>query len=406
MLNSPAQQGVLSSDASPFAQLMACLGDGASPDGPHPLFPTPARTPDDTGSTAAADALTQSALLAAMAGLVAAMSPPQPVPIPSLPDNLRSAAVFLSPDDASARLEPTLFGSAVDAAPKTAGEPNAPPSAAAPVHAAVAEPSADLPALSDLETPMTPSPRGGRQPIPAAEVLTAIPQENAPSDDRHAATTRSTRTSPGSQDAAFSELSKAAFGEKRDAARYMRHASPDAERATGVTAAVLTRSDASNTEHRAPNPEHPTPHADPERARVVEQVTQKIETLRLSHGRQEITLHLHPEHLGELRLTVVADRESVTARIVADTPFVRQAMEESREHLRAALEQKGFTLQGLDVALNQGGGERRFAPFLPETGSPSPRGSHPTADAAAEPAPVSAMLRAPGRQNGRLDYQA
>lgn len=104
-----------------------------------------------------------------------------------------------------------------------------------------------------------------------------------------------------------------------------------------------------------------------DRLHIVEQVVRTLEALRLTHGEQRMTLHLQPEHLGDLRLSVVVEKEHVTAHILVESQIVRQAVEESKEQLRAALAQKGFTLDGLDVSLNHGNAERRFSSPLPES---------------------------------------
>ena len=143
-----------------------------------------------------------------------------------------------------------------------------------------------------------------------------------------------------------------------------------------------------------------------DRIRVVEQIAQKLEAMRQTQGRQEVTLHLRPDHLGDLHLTVVTDRTTLSAHIVAETTAARQAVEEGRAQLRSTLEQKGFTLQGLDVSLSQGG-ERRSQPFVAQPLAPTPGSS--ASRRVVEPAAQAATDVRSGRttrQVGRLDYQA
>jgi len=437
-------------------QMLDRVGQGG---GPLPATNEGSRSAADPGQT---DRPTALPLLSGQADARAAPRA-SPVVAEPLPETTpRREGLFGESD--SVRLEPERDGSAVDAAPMAAGEPNAPPRAAAQIPEAAssltilsdglvrgdsAEPrfeavpesplhvASQQAAIVDADVSATPpSDRGDgmastvsarhtdlsgssaveasrttlttverEQPPSAAAVPAADPPENARRSDRFAAPMQPTKTSTESPDAAFSAPSKTAGGERRGASPSERRSPPNADLTAGVGA--FTRAEAPESVSSTPNTEHRTPNTDTDRLRVVEQVTQKIETMRLAHGRQEVTLRLHPEHLGELRLTVVADRENVTARIVAETPFVRQVVEEGKEHLRAALEQKGFTLQGLDVALNQGGGERRFAPFLPDYQPPSPRTHHhPAEAAAAEPMLARAARTTPLRINGRLDYQA
>jgi flagellar hook-length control protein FliK len=144
-----------------------------------------------------------------------------------------------------------------------------------------------------------------------------------------------------------------------------------------------------------------------DRVRVVEQILQKLETMRLTQGRQEITLHLKPEHLGRLQVTIVTDRENVFARIVAENPQIRQAVESGRDALREALEQRGMTLQHLDVSSQQGYGGGRQMPFDPEPFASSARAyrvsGHAEAEKTETPRP---SVVTPSRLAGRVDYVA
>lgn len=142
-----------------------------------------------------------------------------------------------------------------------------------------------------------------------------------------------------------------------------------------------------------------------DRARVVEQVSHKLDTMRLLNGRQEITLHLKPEHLGNLQMTITTDRENVTARILAETSTAKQAVEEGKEHLRSTLENKGFQLQGLDVSLDQQRGqERAFQPFSFEQTPNRPfRPLVPTV-VTPEDDTAAAAGKVRDRAKGRLDY--
>jgi len=90
-----------------------------------------------------------------------------------------------------------------------------------------------------------------------------------------------------------------------------------------------------------------------DRAHLVQQLTRHIESVQAANGRGEISLNLTPEHLGALRLTIVRDAGNVSARIVVETAQAHQAVDSAREHLRTALENRGLTLESLDVSLNR-----------------------------------------------------
>src|SRR5262249_16064793 len=76
----------------------------------------------------------------------------------------------------------------------------------------------------------------------------------------------------------------------------------------------------------------------------------RIQTINSLNGRHEVSMRLHPDQLGEVRLTLTlgGGGNQISARFQAETELARQAMSEGREQLRAALEQKGFSLQSLD----------------------------------------------------------
>jgi flagellar hook-length control protein FliK len=236
---------------------------------------------------------------------------------------------------------------------------------------------------------------------PAAELVAAIPADNARTGERLAAPTRMTTASSGSQISANTATDSTALGEGHDAAGRERQPSPEA--AGSSILAVPSRQTGST---------HITPVADPpsaslhDRVQVINQLADRLETMRLSQGRHEVMMQLKPDHLGELSLTIVAERHTVTAHITADTPYVRQVVEDGREQLRTALEQKGFTLQGFDVALNQGGAERRFAFAAPVM---APLTTRPLSASAIEVEQQSYPVLVPQRiyrLDGRLDYQA
>jgi hypothetical protein len=154
----------------------------------------------------------------------------------------------------------------------------------------------------------------------------------------------------------------------------------------------------------------------------------------VTNGRHEVTLRLSPEHLGELRLTIVADRGQIAARFFAETAQARQAMSEGREQLRAALEQKGYTLHSLEIdtlsardseaikpapgqsqgaaldfSMNSGhlAGERRFgSPLSGEQDSTRSTVQSVRADRGSVPEAPDAGNHPPRRRaDGRLDYQ-
>jgi flagellar hook-length control protein FliK len=245
----------------------------------------------------------------------------------------------------------------------------------------------------------------------AAIPVAAITQDNQQTAPRNVATERSTTMSLGSVLAGPSETgtdTEADFAEQgrprnggRNSSDRAASLKPKPEQTSAATGPSSVESPL-----KAGPAESVPPLSTHERVRVVEQLAQKLDTMRIASGRQEVTVHLRPDHLGDLRVTIVADRQDVTTRVVADTVAARDAVHEGREQLRSALEQKGYSLQGLDVSLS-GGSQRRMPQFEQEParipGSPAgERARQESQTSAADPGSgTRASLRA-----GRLDYQA
>lgn len=99
-----------------------------------------------------------------------------------------------------------------------------------------------------------------------------------------------------------------------------------------------------------------------ERMQVIEQVSQKLETMRLQSGNGEINLHLRPEHLGEIQIRLTSGSEGVNARIIAESHPVQQALVEAKEHLQRSLESRGVVLNSYEVSLMQSAFSGRQSP--------------------------------------------
>lgn len=200
---------------------------------------------------------------------------------------------------------------------------------------------------------------------------------------------------------AFVDTTESRITEARKASSEKQDAAPKAEPAAHALPAHRSETSAPVASTRPPD----SPSQD--QFHMVEQIVRKLEALRLTHGEQRMTLHLQPEHLGDLRLTVAVEKDHVTAHILAESQIVRQAVEESKEQLRTALAQKGFTLDGLDVSLNHGSAERRFPSPLPESHLRPLPSARPILMPESEPsAPLTLVRVRGGYASGRLDYVA
>ncbi len=89
-------------------------------------------------------------------------------------------------------------------------------------------------------------------------------------------------------------------------------------------------------------------------ARVVEPVRTLLREMPATPGRQEVTLSLSPDGLGELRIRVSATPDGeVRAAIVATTAEAKASLETAMEGLRHTLAERGLRLEGFTVSLTQ-----------------------------------------------------
>jgi flagellar hook-length control protein FliK len=107
--------------------------------------------------------------------------------------------------------------------------------------------------------------------------------------------------------------------------------------------------------------------------------TQIVRALRMQWGRQggEATIHLKPEYLGNLTVSLRVEQGVVTAHLIASSAEVRQWIEANEPLLRQGLAQQHLDLDRLTVIEEEsdadvgdrehGGRERRDEPRRPPT---------------------------------------
>lgn len=414
---------------------------------PAPVLTAKLPTPTETPAPANPDGLGQPVVnsdsplaIAAKLGTQVIEAKSQP-PIPTAPPAPQSDPVSLEQKISADKLATET--SAVPTAPTVsaiaqAGKPQPAGMVNVVTEGIIAAPQTQNTILLPQTTAVATGAPTPTAPEVSAVSTTVVRPENAEPSNRNTATQRPAMEPPGGQASAISAIGRAALEEgKADTSpghgsggrQAGSTSSSDAE-AADRTGNYSSAPASFSNELEGAAPSTPKPLDVEERMRVVEQVQRRIDSIQLNNGRHEVTLRLHPDHLGEVRLTLVADRNQITARIVAETSQARQAMTEGREQLRAALEQKGFSLKSLDVSqlsakdaeaartahaqsmqsLNQGmnfGGERRSGGAMMNQGS---NGQAVVRTSASEQAaePVSAAQEAGPirRRNGRLDYSA
>lgn len=88
-----------------------------------------------------------------------------------------------------------------------------------------------------------------------------------------------------------------------------------------------------------------------DRANVIAQVTQHLESMRLTEGSGELRVHLAPEHLGNVQITVTSHADGLVARIAVESAQVQQVMDGAKEHLRSTLEARGLHVDSVEVSV-------------------------------------------------------
>lgn len=85
-----------------------------------------------------------------------------------------------------------------------------------------------------------------------------------------------------------------------------------------------------------------------DRVRIIEQIIQKAKVL-VKEGRSEITVQLHPEHLGSVKIKVKMENSTISARFQVDNPEVKQLIEANLPRLKETLDHQGLRIDEFDV---------------------------------------------------------
>jgi flagellar hook-length control protein FliK len=75
-------------------------------------------------------------------------------------------------------------------------------------------------------------------------------------------------------------------------------------------------------------------------------------TLRTTQGHSEVQIRLKPEFLGNVKMTIAADKEQVMVRVVTDQPMVKEIIETHLHQLKTELQNQGLTIDKFDVMVN------------------------------------------------------
>lgn len=86
---------------------------------------------------------------------------------------------------------------------------------------------------------------------------------------------------------------------------------------------------------------------------VMDRVTHAVRSMK--DGSYTVTLHLQPEHLGEVRLQLHVAGTAVETLITVANPEARQSLADRGDQLREQLNQAGLSLSGFSVSTGQEG---------------------------------------------------
>ena len=92
----------------------------------------------------------------------------------------------------------------------------------------------------------------------------------------------------------------------------------------------------------------------PFQATVMDQIVDKA-AMRSINGRSEIQIQLKPEFLGKVQMNIVADKDQLTVRIVADQSVVKDIIETHIHHLKTELQNQGLAVEKIEVLVNSDG---------------------------------------------------
>jgi flagellar hook-length control protein FliK len=83
---------------------------------------------------------------------------------------------------------------------------------------------------------------------------------------------------------------------------------------------------------------------------VVKEVANRLEMLAATRSREGVTIHLNPEHLGQITVVLRTVGKDLGAELFASNDNVRKALHENQTQLAQAMESKGYSVTTVNVA--------------------------------------------------------
>jgi flagellar hook-length control protein FliK len=93
-------------------------------------------------------------------------------------------------------------------------------------------------------------------------------------------------------------------------------------------------------------------------SQALNQIVQKA-ALHLNNGQNELRIDLKPEFLGQLRMHIITDSHQVTVKIIAESHFVKDMIENNFNQLKQDLQNHGLKVDDLEVSVANDAGQRQ-----------------------------------------------
>jgi len=85
-------------------------------------------------------------------------------------------------------------------------------------------------------------------------------------------------------------------------------------------------------------------------SQAMDQIVQKA-ILLLNNDQHEVRIELKPEFLGHIRMQIVTESQQVAIKIVAESAFVKDMLENNLHQLRTVLQAQGLDIEELEVSV-------------------------------------------------------
>jgi flagellar hook-length control protein FliK len=76
-------------------------------------------------------------------------------------------------------------------------------------------------------------------------------------------------------------------------------------------------------------------------------------TFNVGKDMSEVVIKLNPKELGNVAMKISVHNETLVAEFNVDSKVVKETLESNLEDLRTALQEKGFSIEGMNVSVNQ-----------------------------------------------------